>query len=77
MGERDEWFKVARLEPVDIARCREQLSLLIKGYFGKEHKADIRIPVGVDDADVILHRALDELERLRDARNSSVTKEGE
>ena len=54
-----ERFKEACKEPVDIDKCREALKRLI----AREHT--MRVPPTIEDDDILIMRALDELERMR------------
>lgn len=51
----DEYYK----KPVDIEKCKEALSRFVKG------RPNMCIPANADDDDILILRALKELEKLR------------
>lgn len=63
-----EWreFESGWSAPVDIRAAREAAEALTKAHFGAEdHGVKISTPMQLDDSDILLYRALDELEELR------------
>lgn len=54
-----EHFQELCKEPVDVSLCKEALSRLL------DHKCRMSVPVQLNDDDVLIMRAINELERIR------------
>lgn len=63
--DRTEKFEEACKEPVDLEACHKALQLLIEG------KHSLHIPPQLNDADILISRALRELKEWRERKNNT------